>query len=123
MELFANADTAFVSGVLAHIEVSGALVSAARLASVPVGPLLARLDADLGGTLITMVGADACDVEALALQIVRQQGIRALDALHVATAVLTLRELAGPGDETVFISRDTAQAAAAAAAAIGLNVA
>ncbi len=113
--LFDEPDTATVSSTLARIEVSGALVRAARHAGVDPAGLLARFDADIVGGNPLIVSADQAPVEAHALQLVRQHGIRALDALHVAAAVIVLGELAGPGDTTVFISRDHTRADAATA--------
>lgn len=113
--LFEEPDTATVSSTLARIEVSGALVRAARHAGVDPAGLLARFDADIAGGNPLIVSADQTAVEGQALQLVREHGIRALDALHVAAAVIVLGELAGPGDTTVFISRDRTQADAAMA--------
>jgi len=105
-------DTATVTATWTRIEVSGALVRAARAAAVPPEGLLARLDADLD-EVFTMLSVDQADAEQHALETVRSSGIRALDAWHIAIAALTLPELAGPGDEAVFVTRDDLQAAAA----------
>ncbi len=51
----------------------------------------------------------------LALDLVRNQGVRALDALHVAVAAIVLPELTGPGDVATFAPRDTEQGDAARA--------
>jgi uncharacterized protein len=111
LSLFEDDQIALVTATLTHIEVSGALVRAAR---VPADDALARFDSDLQLGTITLVGVDNNDdVERLALHIVRTYGIRALDAIHIATAQLVLPELTGPGDVAVFISRDGEQAAAA----------
>jgi uncharacterized protein len=114
LSLFEDDQIALVTATLTHIEVSGALVRAARNARVPADDALARFDSDLELGTITLVGVDNNDdVEQLALHIVRTYGIRALDAIHIATAQLVLPELTGPGDVAVFISRDGEQAAAA----------
>ena len=118
--LFDEPETATVSSTLAHIEVSGALVRAARHIGVRPARFLARFDADIVGGSPLIVTVDQVPVEADALALVRAHGIRALDALHVAAARIVLADLAGPGDSTVFVSRDAAQAAAAAA--LGLIV-
>jgi uncharacterized protein len=106
-------NVAVVTSTLTRIEASGALVRAARLARVDPGNALARLDQDFADGVITLVGADQADIELNALHIVRTYGIRALDALHIATAQLVLTELAGPGDTSVFVSRNNEQANAA----------
>ncbi len=116
--LFDEPDTATVSSTLARIEVSGALVRAARHAGVEPVLLLARFDADIAAGNPLVVSADQAPVEAQALQLVREHGIRALDALHIAAAVIVLGELAGPGDTSVFVTRDRSQADAAMASGL-----
>ena len=75
--------------------------------------ILARLDVDLTDGPITLVAEPQDDVERIALNIVRTDGIRAMDAWHIAVATLALPELSGPGDEAVFVTRDADQAHAA----------
>lgn len=108
--VFDDLDTATVSSSLARIEVSGALVRAARHAGLDPAPFLARFDTDADDGSPLIISAAQGPVEVAALSLVRQHGLRALDALHVATARLLFEELAGPGDTTVFISRDQQQA-------------
>jgi uncharacterized protein len=116
-----NDDNAVVvTSTLARIESSGALVRAARSARVDPADALARLDQDFADGVMTLVGADQADVERNALHIVRTYGIRALDAIHIATAQLVLPELAGPGDTGVFVSSNKEQADAAQR--VGLTV-
>ncbi|MDP2293429.1 MAG: type II toxin-antitoxin system VapC family toxin [Actinomycetota bacterium] len=117
-ELFAEIDTATVSSTLARIEVSGALVRAARHAGIDPSVLLARFEQDIAGGDPLIVSPDQAAVESSALDLVRRHAIRALDALHVAAAVIVLAELVGPGDVAVFVSRDNAQAAAARASGL-----
>jgi len=62
---------------------------------------------------VTVVGATQRDVEADALRLVRRHAIRAMDAWHLATAVLTLPRLAEAGEETGFACRDETQASVA----------
>jgi predicted nucleic acid-binding protein len=106
-------DVAVVTSALTRIESSGALVRAARSTKADATDALARLDYDFADGVITLVGADHAEVEDKALHAVRTYGIRALDALHIATAQVVLPELIGPGDTAVFISRDKEQADAA----------
>ena len=102
-----------VTSTLTRIESSGALVRAARSIQADPTTALARLDQDFAEGVITLVGADQAEVDDKALHAVRTHGIRALDAIHIATAQVVLPELIGPGDTAVFISRDKEQAAAA----------
>jgi uncharacterized protein len=106
-------DTAAVTATLTTIEVSGTLVRAARTGHVSPTALLDRFDQDIQNGIFTLVSVDQEACEKLSLKLVREHGIRALDALHVATADLSLPELLGPGDVGVFISRDLEQAAVA----------
>ena len=89
--LIEDAETAVITSMLTMIEASGALVRAARNA-----------------------------VEHRALDIVRASGIRALDALHIAVAVLVLPELTTGADRGVFCARDERQAQAAEAQGLQL---
>lgn len=119
--MFDDPDSAIVTSTWTRIECSGAMVRAARLGRVAAGPILARLDLDMSAGPITLVSAAQRDTERAALDIVRQHGIRVLDAWHIAVASLVLPGLAGPTDDAVFATRDTEQARAAAA--VGLAIA
>jgi len=110
VRLLEDPDVALVTGSWSLVEVSGALVRAARAGRGDEKGLLELLDADLGqGGLVTIVSASQTDVETRALRLVREHAIRAMDAWHLATAALTLPALVEPGEETGFASRDEAQ--------------
>ncbi len=113
VELIDDADSAIVTGTWTAIEVSGALVRACRRAQVDAAAILAQLDLDMTDGPITLVAEPQEDVERIALHVVRTDGIRAMDAWHIAVASLALPELSGPGDEAVFVTRDGDQARAA----------
>jgi predicted nucleic acid-binding protein len=116
--LLADRRLAKVTGRWTRIEVSGAIVRAARAGrlAAPVRSL-ARLDADLrhGSGRIEVIAAPHEQVEARALAIAREHGLRALDALHVALASIAVPKLADRGEPTGFASRDGDQAGVAAA--------
>jgi len=107
-----------VTGRWTRIEVSGAIIRAARAGrlATPVRSL-ARLDADLrhGSGRIEVIAASDEEVEAKALAVAREHGLRALDALHVALASIAVPQLADKGEPLGFASRDGDQAAVAAA--------
>jgi uncharacterized protein len=113
VELIDNADSAIVTGTWTAIEVSGVLVRVCRSAGVDAAAVLAWLDLDMSQGPITLVAEPQDDVERIALDIVRTDGIRAMDAWHIAVASLALPELSGPGDEAVFVTRDSDQARSA----------
>ena len=96
--LLADPDIATVTGTWTRIEVSGALVRAARSRRGEEKGLLALLDADLAGPVI-MLGA----------RLVRRYALRAMDAWHLAVAALVVPPLLGPGERMGFASRDAAQ--------------
>ena len=103
-----------ITGTWTMIEVSGALVRAARAGRGDERGLLALLDADLAvDGPVTVVAAAQDDVEAQALQLVRSHAIRAMDAWHLATAKLVAPTLAESGEEIGFATRDDAQSAVA----------
>lgn len=107
----ADADVAMVTGTWTRIEVSGALIRAARSGRADAKGLLDLLDADLAPDgPVTVLSAPQEEVEETALSLVREHAIRAMDAWHLAVASLTLPQLVESGEEMSFASRDTAQA-------------
>lgn len=114
--LLADPEIATVTGTWTRIEVSGALSRAARSGRGDADGLLALLDADLSADgPVAVLRAEQADVEAVALRLVREHAIRAIDAWHLAVASLALPPLAEPGEDLAFVSRDAAQSAVAAA--------
>lgn len=113
--LLEDSGVLLVTGSWSDIEVSGALVRAARSHRGDLEELLRAWDhhTNPDGGLITLLTAPQEQVEAQALQIVRMHGLRAMDAWHVSVASLTVPELAD-GDAYGFASRDKAQAEIAA---------
>jgi predicted nucleic acid-binding protein len=116
--LIEDPEVAAITGSWTRVEVSGALVRAARTGRRSRRPdesrLLALLDGDLGKDgLVVVVTAPQDQVEAEALRIVRTHGLRAMDAWHLATAKLALPRLAEPGERMGFASRDEGQRAVA----------
>ena len=114
LALLEDPEIVAVTGTWTRIEVSGALIRAARSGRGDVGGLLALLDADLGlDGPVTVLGAPQERVEELALRLVREHPLRALDAWHLAVASLAVPPLADPGEQVAFASRDEKQAAVA----------
>jgi hypothetical protein len=100
-----------VTGSWTRIEVSGALIRAARSGRGDANGLLALLDADLAiDGPVTLLAAPQDQVEESALGLVREHALRAMDAWHLAVASLTLPDLAELGEELAFASRDQEQA-------------
>lgn len=109
--LLDDPDIGLITGTWTRTEVSGALVRVARIGRGDSTGLLDLLDNDLGSEgPVTVVSADQSQVEELALKIVRQHAVRAMDAWHVAVASLVLPNLVEPGEEAGFVTRDQAQA-------------
>lgn len=114
-DLLADPELGVVTGTWTRIEVSGALVRAAKAGRADAVGLLAVLDADLGPEgPVTMLDAPQRDVESHALSFVREHGLRAMDAWHLAVAVIALPQLTEPGEPAGFASRDVEQARVAA---------
>jgi predicted nucleic acid-binding protein len=112
--LLEDADIALITGTWTRVEVSGALVRVARSGRGNEAGLLALLDADLSQEgPVTVVSAAQGAVEEHALQLVREHALRPMDAWHLATAGLTIRSLAEPGEEIAFASRDETQSTVA----------
>jgi len=109
-----NPELGLVTGTWSRIEVSGALVRAARARRGDEKDLLSLLDADLGiDGPVTVISADQGEVERRALSLVREHAIRAMDARHLATAELVLPSLVEPGEDTGFATRDQGQSTVA----------
>jgi predicted nucleic acid-binding protein len=112
--LLSDAEIAAVTGTWTRIEVSGALVRAARNRRADAEKLLSLLDADLSSEgAVTMLAVAQERTEERALTLVREHALRAMDAWHLAVAELTVPALAEKGEEIGFASRDAAQAAVA----------
>jgi uncharacterized protein len=115
--LLNDPDINHVTGKWTRIEVSGALIRAARSgrSAGDERDLLTMLDVDLGPKgRVTELTVPQADAEQKALSLVREHALRALDAWHLAVAWLTLPALAAPEQEEIgFASRDGEQAAAA----------
>ena len=117
LALLEDPDIARVTGSWTRIEVSGALIRAARAGRSDTDEqgLLAALDADLDaeGRVSELTAAQE-NVEEKALELVREHALRALDAWHLAVAALTVPALAKPErEEIAFASRDDEQATVA----------
>jgi predicted nucleic acid-binding protein len=112
--LLADADLAMVTGTWTRIEVSGALVRAARVGRGDEAGLLALLDEDLGvDGPVTLVAGPQEQVEERALELVRMHGLRAMDAWHLAVAAVVGPTLLEVGEPMAFATRDDEQASVA----------
>jgi predicted nucleic acid-binding protein len=110
--LLAEDEHFFVTGGLSRIEVSGALVRAARAGRVALEGLLELLDIEVGGSM-AVVNADPESVVESSLDLVRAHGLGTLDAWHLSTARLTVPSLADPGEPVAFATRGELQGAVA----------
>jgi predicted nucleic acid-binding protein len=99
------------------VEATSALTRASRVHRVlDIDAALAVLAADTGiDGAITLLSAPAAAVEVEAVRLCRSHGLRSLDALHLAVALLAARPLVEPQERVFFASRDNAQAVAARA--------
>ena len=112
--LLADLEIGLITGTWTRMEVSGALVRAARAGRSDEAGLLELLDGDLGTDgPVTVVAAGQKEVEERALHLVREHALRAMDAWHLAVAILTLPSLVEPGEDVGFATRDEAQSSVA----------
>jgi len=109
--LLGRSELARVTSTITRIEVSGALVRATRAGRrSSLDEALTALDADLNDHgAVVEVGAPLEQIEAVALQLTRAHGLRALDAWHLAVASIVLPKLADKGEPVGFASRDGGQ--------------
>lgn len=104
-----------ITGSWTRVEVTSALVRAARAHRGDEKQLIDQFEIDVNprsGTL-ELIDAEQAEIEGLAFAIVRRSGIRSWDAWHLACAQLAFGELAEPGEEYAFATRDREQATAA----------
>jgi uncharacterized protein len=117
--LLDDPDIGRVTGSWTRIEVSGALIRAARASRLDADAqgLLASLDADLDtGGRVTELTVSQADVEKRALELMRRHALRTLDTWHLALASLSVPALAAPAKEEMgFATRDDDQATVAEA--------
>jgi predicted nucleic acid-binding protein len=115
--LLEDPDITHVTGKWTRIEVSGALVRAARSgrSDSDEKDLLAMLDVDLGAKgRVTELTVPQADAEEKTLSLVRQHALRTMDAWHLVVAALTVPALAeSEKEEIAFASRDDHQATVA----------
>jgi uncharacterized protein len=115
--LLDGAEHLLVTSTWTVVEVTSALARAARGRRVEeLDAVLAVLATDTGddGT-VTVLRADAAQVERASTRIVREHAIRSLDALHLAVAQLAAVPLLEPGQRLGFATRDDTQRAVAEA--------
>jgi uncharacterized protein len=111
LALLSDPELATVTSTWTRIEVSGALVRAARAGRAGIKQLLTLLDADLSPEgPVTMLAVAQERAEEIALELVREHGLRALDAWHIAVAQLALPTLVEKDEKIGFASRDETQA-------------
>ena len=109
--LLDDPDVATVTGTWTRVEVSAALVRAARHGRGDEAGILRALDADLGPHgAVTVLTAPQEEIEAGALDLVRRHGLRAMDAWHLALAQIVVPGLVEKGEAIAFASRDAVQA-------------
>lgn len=114
-DLLATDALALVTGRLTRIEVSGALARAVRAGRhASREEAFATLDDDLGPSgRVSEANPPTQQVEEVALSLVREHGLRALDAWHLAVASIVLPQVADKGEPIGFASRDGGQATVA----------
>lgn len=115
--LVEDSENLLVTATWTVVEVTSALVRAGRgHRTADLAALLGLLAADTGvDGPVTLLRADADEVEARTLEIVRAHALRCLDALHLAVAQLAAVPLLDRDQALAFASRDAAQSAAAEA--------
>ncbi len=101
-----------ITGSWTRIETTSAFVRAARTGRFVFEELEAAFlrDVDpIGGSLFVL-DANHAELELIALRIVRDYGLRAMDAWQLACAHLSFGALAEPQEECAFVTRDAEQA-------------
>jgi predicted nucleic acid-binding protein len=114
-ERLLEGDEPVVTSELARVELASAIRAAATAGRLKrPARVLARIDADCEGTgPIALLRLRSEAVLPVAYGLVLEHRLRSLDAIHLAVALEECPLLAGD-DGIVFVTRDDAQAAAAA---------
>ena len=118
--LLLDGDEPVVTSEITRLEVAGAAAAAARAGRIPDhAVVLDAFDADCGDEgAITLLRLEPEEALSRAVDLVQQQRLRTLDAIHLAVALNAARFVAM--DDLEFVTRDNGQALAAAA--FGLTV-
>jgi len=120
-ELLLGGSELVVTSEVGRLELATAVRAAHRAGRLPRWQdLLGRIDVDCGeeGPL-TLLALRPDVVLRAAYQLVLEHRLRTLDAIHLAVALEECPPLAD-GDDIVFVTRDTDQAAAASAAGLAV---
>lgn len=105
-----------VTGTRTRIDVSGAIARACRGGRGEMAGLSALLDEDLRDRgRITVVRAAPTDVERSAPALLREHGLRPMDAWHLSVAAIVLPTLLEPCERGGFARRDAMPPVAAQA--------
>jgi uncharacterized protein len=106
-----DSSVATISGSWTRVETIGAFVRAARTGRFAFDELEEALSRDSspdGG--LVFVDTQQSEIELIALGLVREYGLRAMDAWQLACANLAFEALADPREERAFATRDAEQA-------------
>lgn len=113
-DLLANEDVALVTCTWTRIELASALTRAARAGRRESAVLLdAALSAMAQDGPMAVVAAPQDGIERVVFGLVKEDGLRAMDAWHLACALMVLPQLAEAGEAQAFATRDAEQGAAA----------
>jgi predicted nucleic acid-binding protein len=113
-ELISEGSIVLVTGTWTRIEVAAAITRAVRGRLGSAAPLLDAVLAALSDDgPVSVVSAAQEDIEAVAFRLASDHVLRAMDAWHVACALVVLPQLAEDGEERAFATRDEEQGAVA----------
>ncbi len=114
LKLISDESIVLVTGTWTRVEMAAALTRARRSGRSStlhlVDAALAALDDD---GCVAVVAAPQEDVEAVAFTLATEHGLRAMDAWHLACALVVLPQLAEADEVQGFATRDEEQGAAA----------
>lgn len=101
-----------VTGSWTRIETTSVFVRATRTGRFVLEELEAAFarDTDPVHGMLLVIDANQAELELIALKIVREHGLRAMDAWQLACAYLAFDALAEPREERAFVTRDEQQA-------------
>lgn len=103
-----------VTSELTHVEFTSAIAAAHRAGRISnPDAILADFESECGEYgAFSLLAFDSATILPMARQLVLDNPLRAMDAIHLATALIEAVSLAG-GEATALVTRDNRQAAAA----------
>lgn len=120
-DLLLESTSAVVTSELATVELAAAMAAAERAVRIAdAEAVMLRIDADLAGDPVALLALNPPTVFPVARRLIDAHSLFAVDAIHLAVALVDARAYAEEGD-VVLVTQDRRQEAAARAEGLEVN--